>query len=125
MTTPAYPLDDDPTESDEEYDYSDIYVTVTKGMPTSSHLLHIALVIVTCGLWLPVYGVLAVVGRKRATVMAPAGTPQHIVDQVAVEAEMETPEETRSRRRAVGIAVGIIVAVVVVPTAIVLVTVGL
>lgn len=91
------------------------------GMHSGIHVANIILSILTCGAWLPFYLLIAMVmPAKRVRVMAPFGTPPHLIDEARRQALQLTPaEQARVKSRNQGLAaaaitVGCIVAFFVV-----------
>lgn len=55
--------------------YQPPYQQVTKR--GANHALHITLSFITCGLWLPVWAIAAMMGRKTVTEVRPPAAPQY------------------------------------------------
>jgi hypothetical protein len=70
------------------------------GLSSTAHLVNVIVVLLTCGLWIPVWIILAIAAPvKQAEVMAPPGTPQDAINAAYNAAVELTPDERANRNR--------------------------
>jgi hypothetical protein len=74
-----------------------LQVTVRPGMSGGVHAVNIVLSVLSCGAWLYVYALWALASpAKVAQVYAPAGTPQHVIDEARRQAVQLSPAEKKA-----------------------------
>jgi hypothetical protein len=83
--------------------YPGIQVAVKPGgLTTNQHILHVIIAALTCGIWLPIYLLIALGSPvKRVEVFAPPGTPPTAIEAARAQAMVLSPDEeaTASRKR--------------------------